>query len=259
MKIDKKAVGQRIKLIRQTKGMTLEEFGNLFNASKGNVSLWEKGSSLPSNERIKSIAHVGNLSVDELLYGDSNIKESLDDELIETLNNFVDSKKEIEKYESKLFRDSTLEGFFSVIGLGKGLGDKATEDYERHLKHIDDLENFGDHYIKVNYDNYTYKKYLEEYPESNPHDFQEFKEKEKKKFEEVLNEFWISTEISNPYYYWINKQFTDQIINELDKVSKIAVEEDREDYYANEVVQPFLDQVAEEFKEYIKEYIDTED
>lgn len=69
MEVDKKDVGQRIKSIRLSKGMTLEEFGKLFGASRGNVSLWEKGSSIPNNERLKQISEMGSLSVDELLYG----------------------------------------------------------------------------------------------------------------------------------------------------------------------------------------------
>lgn len=69
MKINKKQVGHRIKSIRQEKGMTLQEFGNLFNASRGNVSVWENGSSIPSNERLTQIAKIGNITVDELLYG----------------------------------------------------------------------------------------------------------------------------------------------------------------------------------------------
>lgn len=75
MNIDSQ-VGFRIKNIRQTNGLTLEQFGKLFGASKGNVSLWEKGSSLPSNERIKKIAEYGNMSVEELLYGEKTISNS---------------------------------------------------------------------------------------------------------------------------------------------------------------------------------------
>ncbi|MCI3029775.1 helix-turn-helix domain-containing protein [Desemzia sp. C1] len=69
MEIDKKAVGLRIKSIRISNGLTLEEFGKLFDASKGNVSLWEKGSSIPNNERLKQISRLGHISVDTLLYG----------------------------------------------------------------------------------------------------------------------------------------------------------------------------------------------
>lgn len=70
MNIDKKALGQRIKSIRQAKGLTMEEFGKFFdNASKGVISNWEKGSNIPNNARLKMIAQFGGISVDELLYG----------------------------------------------------------------------------------------------------------------------------------------------------------------------------------------------
>lgn len=68
--IDKKSVGARIKSIRKSKGMTLEEFGKLFGASKSSVSGWEKGDNIPNNERLKQIAKIGDLSVSELQYGD---------------------------------------------------------------------------------------------------------------------------------------------------------------------------------------------
>lgn len=259
MVINKKAVAQRIKLIRQTKGMTLEEFGKLFDASKGNVSLWEKGSSLPSNERIKRIAYIGNMSVDELLYGDPNIKRSLDDEQNDNLIKYVDSKRQVIKQELKLFKNSSIEGFLSGIGLAKGLGDKGVEDYKRHQNRLEDLEKIGKKYIESNYNNYTYDKFLQDFPDSNPQGFGEYKEKEWATFKEVLDNFWEAFDITTENYSWINNRFTDQISNELDKIKKIAIEEGKEHYYVNEVVQPFLDQAAKDFKEYIKDYIDTED
>lgn len=73
--IKNKQIGERIKIIRKEKGMTLEEFANLFEpvANKSNVSRWEKGLAYPSNERIKKIAEIGNISVEYLLNGDGNI------------------------------------------------------------------------------------------------------------------------------------------------------------------------------------------
>lgn len=67
--INKIEVGQRIKNIRLSKGMTLEEFGKIFNATKGNVLKWEKGQSLPNPERLKTIAKIADISVNSLLYG----------------------------------------------------------------------------------------------------------------------------------------------------------------------------------------------
>ena len=67
--INKKNVGYRIRNIRLNKGYTLERFGELFGASKGNVQSWEKGLTLPNKARIKQIADIGNITVNELLYG----------------------------------------------------------------------------------------------------------------------------------------------------------------------------------------------
>lgn len=73
MKIDTPNIniGQRIKGIRVSKGMTLEAFGKQFNprADKSLVSKWERGKSLPNNKRIKRIAELGNVSVLYLLEG----------------------------------------------------------------------------------------------------------------------------------------------------------------------------------------------
>ena len=72
--IDKKAIGARIKSIRLEKGLTLHEFGNMIGgADRSIASRWERGVSLPNNERLKTIAEIGGTTVDFLLYG------SLDD------------------------------------------------------------------------------------------------------------------------------------------------------------------------------------
>lgn len=67
-------IGNRIKSIRLNLGLSTEKFATLFNppASKGTVSKWENGRYLPNNTRLKKIAELGNISVDELLYGKTN-------------------------------------------------------------------------------------------------------------------------------------------------------------------------------------------
>jgi transcriptional regulator with XRE-family HTH domain len=67
--INKAYVGARIREIRLASGMTLEEFGKLFGSSKGVVNNWEKGRNLPNKRRIKSIADMANISVQDLLHG----------------------------------------------------------------------------------------------------------------------------------------------------------------------------------------------
>lgn len=96
--IKKQTIGQRIRNIRQELGMTLEEFGKLFNAGKSNVRKWEVGSSLPNPERLKAIAKIGDTTVGALLYfgklefeermrnRDTDLRELIFEELVIFLN-----------------------------------------------------------------------------------------------------------------------------------------------------------------------------
>lgn len=74
--INKKEVGERIQKIRFSKTLTLEQFGNLLNASKSNVRKWEIGFVLPNKERQLIMAKLGKISVNELLYG--NIEKDIE-------------------------------------------------------------------------------------------------------------------------------------------------------------------------------------
>jgi len=75
--VDKKAVGRRIKQIRMNKGYTLEAFGKLFGAKKGNVHRWEKGDYLPNKDRLYNISKMAGITVNELLYG--NIEKDVEE------------------------------------------------------------------------------------------------------------------------------------------------------------------------------------
>lgn len=92
MKVNKNQVGVRIQQIRRNKGMTLEEFGKLFDAGKSNVSKWEKGSSLPNNKRLKSIADLANITVDELLHGKEKEQITMATEIYKGKVKVVDEK-----------------------------------------------------------------------------------------------------------------------------------------------------------------------
>lgn len=72
MKKDPDEVGRKIRMIRESKGMTTEAFAEIFEppASKGTVSKWENGKYLPNNKRLVKIAELGNVSVNDLLYSD---------------------------------------------------------------------------------------------------------------------------------------------------------------------------------------------
>lgn len=68
-KINKKAVGARIKAIRENVGMTMVEFGEWLETTQSAVSNWERGENLPNKYRIKRIATIGKISVQDLLHG----------------------------------------------------------------------------------------------------------------------------------------------------------------------------------------------
>ena len=67
--IDKKAVGARIRAIREDIGMTMVEFGEWLETTQSAVSNWERGENLPNKYRIKRIAEFANISVQDLLHG----------------------------------------------------------------------------------------------------------------------------------------------------------------------------------------------
>lgn len=74
-------VGNKIKKIRIGLGMTMKEFGKEFEpeASDSIVSRWESDVSMPSTKRIKRIAELGSVSVDELLTHDEQYKLAVDE------------------------------------------------------------------------------------------------------------------------------------------------------------------------------------
>ncbi|MBL1229339.1 helix-turn-helix transcriptional regulator [Enterococcus sp. BWB1-3] len=71
----KKRVGAKIKSIRKQLKLTQPEFGLLVNDNKPidkkTVYEWEKGIHLPKLERLSEIANLGNITIQELVYGDS--------------------------------------------------------------------------------------------------------------------------------------------------------------------------------------------
>ena len=95
--IDKEAVGSRIKQIRMNKGYTLEAFGKLFGAKKGNVQQWEKGRSLPNKERLTTISKIADMTVNELIYG------SIDEFIENNLELFIKNYKYPFPHTFKIF------------------------------------------------------------------------------------------------------------------------------------------------------------
>lgn len=89
--VQKKLVGKKIHDIRINLGLTLEKFGELFNASKSDVYRWEKGYHIPNKHRLKQIALKGGIEVTQLLQ--SNGQEAIKD-IIEIFKSLKREEKE---------------------------------------------------------------------------------------------------------------------------------------------------------------------
>lgn len=144
MEIDKRALGQRIKSIRQSKGLTMEQFGKLFdNASKGVVSNWEKGSNVPNNERLKMIATAGGITVDELLHGSRyEYAYRLFNELYDNLD---DSKKILSEAKRNELIDEFLQRATKPIYSSES--GEFSSKYEEYLKFMFEV-CFDGYYVK---------------------------------------------------------------------------------------------------------------
>lgn len=122
MKADKKAVGDRIKQIRLEKGFTLQTFGveisknlNAEPVKEGIISRWENGISLPNNERLKAIAEMGNVSVDDLLHGSSSGKDTLLNKLDEKYQDLKHIQAVLDFTESEELFGSPLHGLVDEL------------------------------------------------------------------------------------------------------------------------------------------------
>lgn len=167
MQINNELVGNRIKKIRSEKGMSQEEFGLLIkNAHKSLVSKWEKGQSLPNNERLKRIAELGEMTVEELLHGDELLSnmvdyvydlitetEELNDEVVnekalnETIKTIREEYRELKRdnlsisdYEDERFRDHVYGIYDIFCSKYPNSEEESAKQFDSLLKEI---EYFG--------------------------------------------------------------------------------------------------------------------
>lgn len=256
--INKEEVGQRIKMIRLSKGDTLEDFGIriaiLLNIPKenapikGNISRWESGLSLPSKKRLKAIAEIGDLTVEELLYGDI-VQDNYADEFYEEYEKFKGRKNGLLE-ELKLLLPGALSGLSMGLAF-REMSRNAVKDNEALLEKIKALDKFAHNHIEKNYSNYSYEKFRQEFPSSNLQDFRIYKEREIALFVELLENYWKVLDKYYSSYLFINSRLTDQIAEELTEIIKMAEEENKEEYYFNEVIQPILDETAIKIKKIV--------
>lgn len=106
--VNKIQVGKRILDIRDNMKLNLEDFGKIFNAEKSNVSKWERGLSLPNRARLEKIAKLGDMSVNELLYG--SVEEFVRENYINIIPDY-----EFSKPASEFIKDIPISSYIEYL------------------------------------------------------------------------------------------------------------------------------------------------
>ena len=78
-------LGENIKALRKSKGLTQEELAIRINVVRQTVSKWEKGFSVPDAEALHKIAYVLEVDVKQLLGTGVEMEKSNNNELVEQL------------------------------------------------------------------------------------------------------------------------------------------------------------------------------
>ncbi|MDX8344502.1 helix-turn-helix transcriptional regulator [Rossellomorea sp. YZS02] len=94
-------IGARLKEIREKSDLTLDEFANKINLTKGIIWSYELGKKEPSINHLKRIAEFFNISLEFLIYGvEEKIGINLNEELIK--DQFFITVDEIEVSQDEL-------------------------------------------------------------------------------------------------------------------------------------------------------------
>lgn len=103
----RKIIGERIRVIRNELGLTMNEFGKKFTppASDSIVSRWERGVSSPNNERLKRIAEIGNISMLYLTTGKKGIMDLSQEEKNEAIKGMRNALDKIENEEKDFLKE----------------------------------------------------------------------------------------------------------------------------------------------------------
>lgn len=70
-------VAERVKALREQKGLTQTDLSNLLGITRSSVNAWEMGISVPSTQYIVELAHIFKVSTDYLLCVDTSATVSV--------------------------------------------------------------------------------------------------------------------------------------------------------------------------------------
>lgn len=170
--MNKVEIGKRIRRIRKNWGDSMTKFGERIDKNSpiksGVISNWENGKQLPNNERLKRIAELGDLSVNQLIHGDflNNLENITHNKILHILeDNFLDYDEDLynelrhsvssiilsmfergeDNFNSKLFEDLLTRSLQLELDLGNRDLDSLTEfAYNRTINAQDLVVEYHD-------------------------------------------------------------------------------------------------------------------
>ena len=95
--------GERIKLLREKKGITQEELAKLLNTTKQTISKYENGivTNIPS-DKLDEMIKIFDITPNYLMGWESRVEENLDQELMEMISTYqsldADKKKQVRDF-----------------------------------------------------------------------------------------------------------------------------------------------------------------
>lgn len=98
VEVDKKNVGERIRLIRKNAGLTQEQFAEAIGYSKMQVHYVETGKVIPSNELLHQVAVAFHVNYDWIMTGEGETEAAgdiVDEKLIKWLEANPDVVREL--------------------------------------------------------------------------------------------------------------------------------------------------------------------
>ncbi len=108
--MDKKLLGQYIKVYREKKGYTQEEFAEIINVATGTIGCYERGEKSPGRDKLFEIARVLELSLDALIFQTNKIDKNIfSDEYSIKFNKLTISEQKIAIKAAEAVIDALLE------------------------------------------------------------------------------------------------------------------------------------------------------
>lgn len=123
-----KTIGERIKELREEKGINQLELSKILNVHKGSVSNWENNKRTPDADMLTKIADFFNCSIDYLL--DRSEIKTIDNKTKEELNNTEEFDEDIRAIARNM-KNLSMEKRKLLNDLIKTMSGKADEELKK--------------------------------------------------------------------------------------------------------------------------------